>query len=147
MFRGSGLQPGSRPPGVPGWGCMPTHVNGEAVPSLLPSLSFALQPGSYGRRHVCSPGCYWPSGDFPADLHVALLALRAFLFTSLQSEGEPDCSNRHTGPTGAGGLAVVPGGGGVPAGVPAAWTMGAAGWSRQLASGPWGLAAEGADGL
>lgn len=120
--------------------------------SLLPWLRFALWPVCTPPLPpcglcVCRPGRSGLSGDFPADLHVAL---RAFLFTSLQSEGEPDAcslrlSSRHTGPMGAGGLAAVLGG--VPAGVPASGNTAATRWSQQPASGPQELAAEGADGL
>lgn len=111
-----GLWPAAGVP--PTWG--PTHLG--SLP--LSSLSFAPGPGLYVLPCVC--GRCWLSGDFPADLHVAL---RAFLFTSLRSKGAPDARSLrpqrgacrpHTGwwpsrsPMGESLL-----------GSPAAWTVGA----------------------
>lgn len=108
------------------------------VPSLLPSLSLTPQPVLYVPHRVglCVIAVGLTAigrlGTFRPDLHVALRALRAFLFTSLQSAGQPDaCSPRlqqqalgHTTPTGASRLAPVLWG--VPAGVLATRTMGVA---------------------
>lgn len=76
MFRGAHLGGAvacspdpAPPPGVPGWGCMPPHVNGEALPSLLPLLSFAPWLGqacvsaaraAIGRQGTFQPICMLP---------------------------------------------------------------------------------------
>lgn len=141
MFRGSGLQPGSRPPGVPGWGCMPTHVNGEAVPSLLHRSALlssqaptsrapapCLQPWlllavrGLSSRFACCPAS-------PACLSVYFTSERGRARRLLS-----DCSNRHTGPTGAGGLAVVPGGSLLGSWLPGPWVLlvGAGSWPLGL---------------
>lgn len=97
MFRGTHLggavacsprPPLPPPPPAPWLGphATPCKRGSTSLPPSFAQLCSLARPGLC----VCRQGRYWPSGDFPADLHVALLVLRAFLFTSLRREGEPD---------------------------------------------------------
>lgn len=141
---GRGLQPGSRPPGVPGWDRMPTHVNGKAAPSLFPRSALRLSQActscpvsaaraAAGCQGTFQPICMWPCMPF---------CLLHFGARERQTPALSDHSDGHAGPTGAGGLAAVPWGSPCwgPR-LPGPWVLPAA------ASGPRERAAEGADGL
>lgn len=108
--------PARAEPCEPGNASLPSSLTAQLGSQPL-SLTSATGSCILVATGLTALGCWWPSGDFPVNLHVALRAPRAFLLTSLQKAGQPAARSPrlqqrvlgHSAPTGAGRLAASQG--------------------------------------